>query len=80
MKEFKYRVLYKPPMEKVKDDNPDTWRRVWYFTEYDCPEKLDLEVKILQMCTSFNINKKYIEVQEYNQKTGEYQFSYSLDR
>ena len=63
---YKWRVLYKVPIEEITDD-PDTWRRTWYFSIYDCPEKLDFEVKILNLIRDFKLKKDYIIIQTLNE-------------
>ena len=61
---YKYRVLYKPPIEEFIDDNPDTWRKVFLFSVYDCPSELDLSVTINQLIKNYNMKKEYILFQD----------------
>ncbi len=61
---YKWRVLYKPPIEELDDDNPDTWRKVFYFSIYDCPEKIDLAVKIKELKNTYNMKEEYIILQD----------------
>lgn len=62
---YHWRVLYKPPLEEIIDDDPDTWRRTWYFSIYDCPEKLDLYVTVLNLIRDYKLKKEYIIIQTF---------------
>lgn len=35
---YKWRLLYKPPLEEIIDDDPDTWRKTFFIDKYECPE------------------------------------------
>lgn len=62
---YKYRILYKPPIEELDDNNPDTWRKVFYLTPYDCPEKLDLRIKVSELINTYNMKEEYITIEEF---------------
>lgn len=61
--EYKWRVLYKPPFEEMIDDDPDTWRKVFYISKYECKEELDLELKVLDLKNLYNMKKEYIIIE-----------------
>lgn len=61
---YKWRILYKPPIEELNDNNPDTWRKVFYIDKYECPTDLDLTVKIQDLKKLYNMKEKYITVEE----------------
>ena len=61
---YKWRLLYKPPLEEIVDDDPDTWRKTFYISIYDCPEKLDLAIKIKELIRDYNMQEQYIIVQD----------------
>ena len=60
---YKWRVLYKPPLEEMTED-PDTWRKVFYLSIYDCPEKIDLTVKIRELKNTYNMKEEYIILED----------------
>lgn len=60
---YKYRLLYKPPIEEMTDD-PDTWRKVFYISIYDCPSKLDLAVKITELKNLYKMKEEYIILED----------------
>lgn len=60
---YKYRLLYKPPIEEMTDD-PDTWRKVFYISIYDCPSKLDINVKLTELKNLYNMKKEYMILED----------------
>ena len=64
---YKYRILYKPPIEEFIDDNPDTWRKVFLFSVYDCPSELDLSVKIKELIQNYNMKEQYITLENLDE-------------
>ena len=63
-KKYKWRILYKPPIEQLDDDNVDTWRKVFYLNIYDCPTKLDLAVKIAELKKIYKMKDEYVILQD----------------
>ena len=61
---YKWRLLYKPPMEKIEDDNVDTWRKVFYIESYECPSELDLKIKITELKKLYNMKDEYIILED----------------
>lgn len=61
---FKWRVLYKPPLEEIIDDDPDTWRKTFFISKYDCPSELDLQCKINELIHDYKMDKQYIIIQD----------------
>lgn len=59
----KYRLLYKPPKEIEKDDDPKTWRKVFYLDKYSCLSKLDLEVNVRALIALYEMNPDYITIE-----------------
>lgn len=65
---YKWRLLYKPPLEEIIDDDPDTWRKVFYISVYECPSKLDLGIKIKELKSLYKMKDEYIileDLEEY---------------
>lgn len=61
---YKYRLLYKPPLKDLDDNDISTWRKVFYFSIYDCPSELDLKVKIAEYKNLYHMNPRYIIVED----------------
>lgn len=61
---YKYRVLYKPPIEELDDNNPDTWRKVFYIDKYDCPSGLDVNIKLTELKNLYNMKKEYMILED----------------
>lgn len=77
---YEYRVLYKPPIEEIVEDDPDTWRKVWYYNITDCPEKLDLKIKLLELVRIYNLKERYITVQRLNDDKTSYEVYMTFDK
>ena len=60
---YKYRLLYKPPIEEMTDD-PDTWRKMFYISIYECPSELDLTVKITELKNLYKMKEEYIILED----------------
>ena len=45
-------------------DDPDTWRKVFYISIYDCPSKLDLTVKITELKNLYKMKEEYIILED----------------
>lgn len=65
---YKWRLLYKPPIEEMTDD-PDTWRKVFYISIYDCPSKLDLAIKIRELKTLYKMKDEYVYLEDLETET-----------
>lgn len=61
---YKWRILYKPPLEEMVDDDPDTWRKTFFISVYECPTELDLTCKINQLVADYKMDKKYIILED----------------
>lgn len=77
---YEYRVLYKPPTEEIVEEDPDTWRKVWYYSTIDCPEKLDLKIKLLELVRIYNLKERYITVQRLNDDKTDYEVYMTFDK
>ncbi len=64
MKFYKWRIIYKPPIEQIDYNDIDSLPKVFYLSVYDCPEKLDLGVKIKQLKNLYNMKDEYIELED----------------
>lgn len=60
---YHWRLLYKPPLEELDDNNIDTWRKVFYISLYECPSKLDLGIKIKELKKLYNMKEEYLILQ-----------------
>ena len=63
---YKYRLLYKSPIKEMTD-NPDTWRKVFYISIYDCPSKLDLAIKVRELKKLYKMKDEYIILEDLEQ-------------
>lgn len=61
---YKWRLLYKPPLEEIIDDDPDTWRKAFYISVYECPSKLDLAIKIKGLKSLYKMKDEYIILED----------------
>ena len=64
MKSYKWRLVYKPPIEEIDYNNIDSLPKVFYLSIYDCPEKLDLDVKIKQLKKLYNMREEYLQLDD----------------
>ena len=64
MKSYKWRLVYKPPIEEIDYNNIDSLPKVFYLSIYDCPEKLDLDVKIKQLKKLYNMRDEYLQLDD----------------
>lgn len=65
---YKWRLLYKPPLEEIIDDDLDTWRKTFYISIYECPSKLDLDIKVKELKSLYKMKDEYIileDLEEY---------------
>lgn len=60
---YKWRLLYKPPIEEQTDD-PDTWRKVFYIDKYECPSELDINIKLTELKNLYNMKDEYIILED----------------
>ena len=61
---YKWRLLYKPPLEEIIDDDPDTWRKTFFIDKYECPEKIDLLIKINELKELYKMKSEYIILED----------------
>ncbi len=61
---YKWRLLYKPPIEELDDNNIDTWRKVFYISQYECPSGLDINIKLTELKNLYNMKKEYMILQD----------------
>lgn len=61
---YKWKILYKPPIEELDDNNPDTWRKVFYVSVYECPSKLDLAIKLRELKKLYNMKEEYLILED----------------
>lgn len=61
---YKWRVIYKPPIKEIDYNNIDSLPKVFYLSIYDCPEKLDLHIKIKQLQKLYNMKDEYIQLDD----------------
>ena len=61
---YKWRLLYKPPLEEIIDDDPDTWRKTFFIDKYECPEQIDLFIKINELKELYNMKSEYIILED----------------
>lgn len=64
---YKWRLLYKPPIEEIVDDDVDTWRKAFYISRYECPSDLDLNIKIRDLKNLYNMEDKYIILEDLDE-------------
>lgn len=60
---YKWRILYKPPIEWLDDNNVDTWRKVFLISKYDCPTELDFDVKIRELVQLYNMKEEFVYIE-----------------
>ena len=61
---YKWRLLYKPPLEEIIDDDPDTWRKTFFIDKYECPEQIDLSIKINELKELYHMKNEYIILED----------------
>lgn len=61
--DYKWRLLYKPPVNTITND-PDTWCKVFYISKYECPEPIDLEVKIRELKQLYKMRDEYVYLED----------------
>ena len=64
MKFYKWRLVYKPPIEEIDYNNIDSLPKVFYLSVYDYPEKLDLDIKIKQLKKLYNMRDEYLQLDD----------------
>lgn len=63
-KKYKWRLLYKPPIEEYNENNIDTWHKVFYINKYECPTGLDVNIKLTELKNLYNMKKEYMILQD----------------
>lgn len=72
---YKWRILYYPPHHTTVNNDPDTWRKVFLFTKFECKEELDLQVKIRELINDYNMNEKYIIIEDLETKESHFYYN-----
>ena len=67
--QYKWRVLYYPPINKLINNDPTTWRKVFLISTYDCPEELDFQCKVNQLIKDYNMDKEYVIIEDLESET-----------
>lgn len=62
--QYKWRLLYKPPTENEIENDPDTWRKVFYISQYECPTGLDINVKLTELKNLYNMKQEYMILED----------------
>lgn len=52
-----------PPLEYLDDNDITTWRKVFYISKQECPEKLDLELKINELKKLYKMEDGFITIE-----------------
>ena len=65
-KKYRWRVLYYPPIKDLDDEDITTWRKVFFIDRYECPTKLDLDVKVRELKNLYQMKDEYTIVEELN--------------
>lgn len=61
---YKWRVVYKPPIEKIDYNNIDSLPKVFYYSIYDCPEKIDLAVELERLKKLYHMKDEYLYLED----------------
>ena len=61
---YEYRVLYKPPLNEIIDDDPDTWRKTFYIDKYQYPDELSRQVYITELKNLYNMKDEYVQIEK----------------
>lgn len=56
-------ITYKPPKEKFDYDDFWTWPKIFFTDTFECPEKLDLHLKINKLKQLYHMEDYYIDIQ-----------------
>lgn len=64
MNKYKWKLFYKPPIEDFREEDTDTWYKLFYISKRDCKEELDLILKINELIQDYNMNKDYLTLEE----------------
>ena len=64
MNGYKWRLVYKPPIENIDYNNLDSLPKIFYISIYECPEKLDLHLKINELKKLYNMKDEYTILEE----------------
>ena len=67
MNGYKWRLVYKPPIENIDYNNLDSLPKIFYISIYECPEKLDLHLKINELKKLYNMKDEYTILEEIDQ-------------
>lgn len=61
---YKWRLLYKPPIENEIENDPDTWRKVFYISQYEYPTELDIIIKLIELKNLYNMKQEYMILED----------------
>lgn len=60
---YNWLLKYMPPLEYLDDNDITTWRKVFYISKQECPEKLDLELKINELKKLYKMEDGFITIE-----------------
>ena len=61
---YKWRLVYKPPIEKIDYNNIDSLPKVFYINNYECPSGLDVNIKLTELKNLYNMKKEYMILED----------------
>jgi hypothetical protein len=63
MNGYKWRLVYKPPIKNINYNDLDSLPKIFYISIYECPEKLDLHLKINELKRLYNMKDEYVSIE-----------------
>lgn len=67
MNGYKWRLVYKPPIKNINYNDLDSLPKIFYISIYECPEKLDLYLKIKELKKLYNMKDEYVSIENIDQ-------------
>lgn len=61
---FKWKLLYKPPMEHFDENEEETWTKMFYISTDECKDGLSLTLKIHDLIRIYNMDREYITLED----------------
>jgi len=58
--EYKWRLIYKPPINQIDYNNIDTLPKVFHISKQECKEQIDLELKIQELKNLYNMKSEFL--------------------
>lgn len=58
----KITILYKPPKEEFDYEDYTTWPKIFFTDSYECPEKLDVHLKVCELKKLYHMKDEYISI------------------